>query len=165
MPICEIVMRNSHVGLFQPNRISRGHGDVEASDCHFFTSHFYSALTSQGEKGVESWTAKKNIDVFKKKLIFIPINMTLHWSLCVVLNPGAIMNDGGGKEDRSSRRIPCMLFFDSLNMHRKARVRDAVISWLNSEWVRLRKKPISGRGPYTRDNFRILSPKGAFSRV
>ncbi len=165
MSICKIVVSTSHVLLFESNRISRGHDDVEASDCHFFTSHFYSTLISKGEKGVESWTAKKNIDVFKKKLIFIPINMTLHWSLCVVVNPGAILNGRGGKDDSSSGRIPCMLFFDSLNMHRKSRVRTAVIMWLNSEWARLRKMPISEEGPYTRDNFRTLCPKGEFEMV
>jgi Ulp1 family protease len=145
--------------------VSRGHDDVESSDCHFFTSHFYSALIAKGEKGVESWTAKKNIDVFKKKLIFIPINMTLHWSLCVVVNPGSIVSDRSGKDNSSIRRIPCMLFFDSLNMHRKSRVRTTVMSWLNSEWARLKKTPISGQGPYSRVNFHILCPKGEFSRL
>ena len=32
----------------------------------------------------------KNINVFEKKLVFIPVNADLHFSLCVVVNPGLI---------------------------------------------------------------------------
>ena len=35
---------------------------------------------------VASWT--KKIDIFKKKLIFVPVNDDKHWSLCVIVNPG-----------------------------------------------------------------------------
>lgn len=50
-------------------------------------------LKNDGPKSVEKWTKKKGIDVFKKKLIFIPVNADLHWSLCVVVNPGQIVNN------------------------------------------------------------------------
>lgn len=69
------------------HRISR----KDRSTVHFFSSHFYTSLVEEGHSGVESWTRKKNIDVFTKKLIFIPINKSLHWSICVVVNPSAIM--------------------------------------------------------------------------
>lgn len=49
-------------------------------------------LKDDGPKAVSSWTEKKNIDVFKKKLIFVPVNADLHWSLCVIVNPGLIAN-------------------------------------------------------------------------
>jgi Ulp1 family protease len=39
---------------------------------------------------VASWTKKKKIDIFKKKLIFVPVNADLHWSLCVIVNPGLL---------------------------------------------------------------------------
>jgi len=50
-------------------------------------------LKDDGKKSVESWTANKGIDIFKKKLIFIPIHENSHWSLCVVVNPGHIANN------------------------------------------------------------------------
>ena len=50
-------------------------------------------LKDKGIKAVSSWTANKNINVFKKRLIFIPVNENLHWSLCVVVNPGLIANN------------------------------------------------------------------------
>jgi Ulp1 family protease len=60
---------------------------------HFFTSHFLSTLEDDGPEGVASWTRnkKKIIDVFEKKFIFVPVNSDLHWSLCVVVNPGHIL--------------------------------------------------------------------------
>ena len=50
-------------------------------------------LRSEGAKAVQSWTANKNINVFKKRLIFVPVNADLHWSLCVVVNPGLIASN------------------------------------------------------------------------
>lgn len=74
-------------------RISRGVSKKRDSDVHFFTSHFMTTLKDEGTKAVSSWTANKNINVFKKRLIFIPVNENLHWSLCVVVNPGLIANN------------------------------------------------------------------------
>ncbi len=75
-----------------PCRIGRGESQLPSSNVHFFTSHFMTTLKDDGPEAVASWTAKKNINVFEKKLIFIPVNADLHWSLCVVVNPGLIAN-------------------------------------------------------------------------
>jgi len=60
---------------------------------HFFTSHFLTTIEDEGPKGVESWTMnkKRTISIFEKKFIFVPVNGDLHWSLCVIVNPGLIM--------------------------------------------------------------------------
>jgi Ulp1 family protease len=50
-------------------------------------------LKEKGPEAIASWTEKKNINVFEKKLVFIPVNADLHWSLCVVVNPGLIANN------------------------------------------------------------------------
>jgi len=63
-----------------------------------------STLKSEGLEAVASWTVNKKINVFEKKLIFIPINANLHWSLCVVVNPGLIANsftEGSPDQERS----------------------------------------------------------------
>ena len=49
-------------------------------------------LKDEGPETVSSWTAKKSINIFKKKFVFIPVNADLHWSLCVVVNAGLIAN-------------------------------------------------------------------------
>ena len=58
-------------------------------------------LKDDGPEAVASWTEKKNINVFSKKLIFVPVNADLHWSLCVVVNPGLVANnfDDGASDD------------------------------------------------------------------
>jgi sentrin-specific protease 7 len=122
-------------------------------------------LASEGVNGVRSWTAKKNINIFEKRLIFIPINKTLHWSLCVVVNPGAIIasvdddddNDNDNDNEPKDRPLPCMLFFDSLNMHRKTRVHKDIVKWLNSEWKRMKG---SDAEPFSKNSCRIYDPPG-----
>jgi Ulp1 family protease len=141
-------------------RISRAE-NKPSTDFHFFTSHFYTTLADEGPGAVESWTAKKNIDIFKKKLIFIPINKDLHWSLCVVVNPGAI-RFSSNKNRTKNDPLSCLIFLDSLNMHRKAKVQSNISKWLNSEWERLRKKS-ECQNPFTKKAFRIFSPTGKFS--
>lgn len=71
-------------------RISRGESQKLNSPVHFFTSHFMSTLKDDGPEAVSSWTAKKNINIFSKKIIFVPVNADLHWSLCAVINPGLV---------------------------------------------------------------------------
>lgn len=133
--------------------ISRHITCKRSSNVHFFTSHFYTTLASEGVNGVKSWTAKKNIDIFEKRLIFIPINKTLHWSLCVVVNPGAIIP----QLDDEDQLLPCILFFDSLNMHRKTRVQKDVVKWLNSEWKRTKNVDAQ---PFDKNTCKIYDPQG-----
>lgn len=86
-----------------------------------------------------------------------PVNRSLHWSLCVVINPGhiKILHEQDG--DRSCQPMPCLLFLDSLRAHQKSQVRRKVTSWLNSEWERLGKDP-ELKFPFKAMN--ILSPRG-----
>ena len=73
--------------IFHPHyRISREQSHLgNKSDVHFFTTYFMSTL-EEDPSSVASWT--KKIDIFKKKLIFVPVNDDKHWSLCVIVNPG-----------------------------------------------------------------------------
>ena len=137
--------------------ISRGMENVQESDVHFFTSHFFSTLSKNGPSAVTSWTSKKNIDIFKKKLIFIPINKTMHWSLCIVVNPGAIEGYELG-ETPTRKKMPCLIFLDSLKMHRPNDARKHILVWLNSEWNRLR--PTGPEKPFTLETFKYYTPKG-----
>jgi Ulp1 family protease len=57
------------------------------------STHFFQKLSDEGPEEVASWSRnkKKNINVFEKKFIFVPVNERNHWSLCVVVNPGHIL--------------------------------------------------------------------------
>ena len=134
--------------------ISRHISCKQSSNVHFFTSHFYSTLASEGAEGVRSWTAKKNINIFEKRLIFIPINKTLHWSLCVVVNPGAIVQE----VDDEDPPLPCILFFDSLKMHGKRKIRKDVVNWLKAEWERTKEGNVDKI--FTNGSFKLYDPQG-----
>ena len=141
--------------------------DPETSTVHFFTSHFFTILDKEGPSSVSSWTAKKNIDIFKKRFVFIPINESLHWSLCVVVNPGAISNEYMDEDDQSDDQdFPCILFLDSLKVHQKARVANKVRNWLNHEAKRLGKFTElfedKNPNPFNKDTMELINPKGDY---
>jgi hypothetical protein len=98
--------------------------------------------------------------------VFWKVNKSLHWSVAVVVNPGAILEHIALLSDEvdipSDMAFPCILFFDSLKAHAQNRVAGKVREWLNSEWKRLR--PESGNdAPFTAKSMKIYSPKGSSS--
>ena len=141
---------------------------------HYFSTHFYSMLCEQGPQGVQRWTAKRGIDIFKKRLIFVPVNKALHWSLTVIGNPGAIEShldvvgdDNLGKrglvERASDLAKPCprFLFFDSLQCHSRKAVSNKLRGWLNAEWSRRAEgKADDVKDPFTAKSMEIFGPKG-----
>ena len=147
--------------LFVLHRLTRKE-DRETSPLHIFSSHFYTTLSEDGTDAVESWTARKNIDIFSKRFIFIPINKNLHWSLCVVVNPAHILERSklsceSFSEEEEKTPFSCILFLDSLKAHRKDVVARNVRNWLNAEWKRLRR-PQSKSRPFNRDTMEVLAP-------
>lgn len=142
--------------------------DPETSPAYFFPTRFFTTLDEdpEGPAAVSAtWTAKHNIDIFKKQFVFIPINESLHWSLCVVVNPGAITNEYVDEDDQSDdQTFPCILFLDSLKAHRKARVANKVRNWLNHEAKRLGKftELFQVRDPklFNKNTMEVIDPKG-----
>jgi Ulp1 family protease len=49
-----------------------------------------SKLEDNGPEAVAEW--HKNINVFQKKLVFIPVHADSHWLLCIIVNPGLMGN-------------------------------------------------------------------------
>ena len=77
-------------------------GHHNLAPVYAFSSMFYTKLCEKrprGENGerrtqhsnVKRWT--KNVDLFSKDFIFIPINIGAHWSLICVVRPGALITD------------------------------------------------------------------------
>uniref|UniRef100_G3TTH6 SUMO specific peptidase 3 n=1 Tax=Loxodonta africana TaxID=9785 RepID=G3TTH6_LOXAF len=56
--------------------------DTVPEKVHFFNSFFYDKLRTKGYDGVKRWT--KNVDIFNKELLLIPIHLEVHWSLISV---------------------------------------------------------------------------------
>jgi Ulp1 family protease len=125
-----------------------------------FSTHFYSTLRDEGVDAVTKWTMKRGIDIFTKKMLFFPINKCLHWSLCVVVNPGEIAGHvtSAGQYEHDALH-PCILFFDSLKMHAHNKIRSNIIMWLNSEWKRLEKSSTL-LDPFADQSLELYAPKG-----
>jgi Ulp1 protease family, C-terminal catalytic domain len=61
---------------------------TENNQVHFFSTHFYSALTAQrsriNHKAVERWT--KQVDIFSYDFVVVPVNEAYHWYLALICN-------------------------------------------------------------------------------
>ena len=130
---------------------------------HIFSSHFFTTLLNEGPESVSSWTTKKGINIFEKKFIFIPINESLHWSLCVVVNAGKIRNRWVDENtaDSINNEIPCLLFFDSLKAHKKHKVGKIVRGWLNFESKRLGYTAGITDEPFDEKTMTLYDPRGS----
>jgi Ulp1 family protease len=66
--------------------------DHNTSPLYAFNSMFYQKLieTKRAESYelVKKWT--KNVDLFSKEFIFVPINLGSHWSLVCIVRPGLV---------------------------------------------------------------------------
>ncbi|XP_060767692.1 sentrin-specific protease 7b [Neoarius graeffei] len=86
-------------------QLERADRDV-ANRSHIFSSFFYKQLTrkansSEGEAGgtaqyrrhgrVRTWT--RNVDIFSKDYLFIPVNQEAHWYLVVICFPGLLQTE------------------------------------------------------------------------
>jgi Ulp1 family protease len=119
---------------------------------------------------VTQWTEKKGIDIFEKRFVFIPVNKGLHWTQCVVINPGAITEHNKWRlrgfdheEFDPNTPFPCILFLDALQSHQKNQVTKNIKDWLNAEWKRLGKS--EDPSPFTshRKSMSIFTPKSKYS--
>ena len=106
------------------------------STCHFFTSHFYTRLEEEGPENVRSWLTKKNLDVFSKRLVFVPVNGGAHWSLAVIVNPGALVNGiETEKSEDDNDEAGCIICLDSLGAsHNKPEIAITLRKLLNDQW-------------------------------
>jgi hypothetical protein len=148
------------------HRIQRGVGEIDKSnDVLIMGSFFYSEMESNGVNAVTKYTSKtkkridKSIDIFAKKLIFIPICQKGHWSLCVVVHPSAIL-DACNEKGTDDDHVACIICLDSLKAHPTASIRVMVMRWLNSEWIRLEKNIKRLVEPFTEGTLPLLTPKG-----
>ncbi|EWC45005.1 hypothetical protein DRE_06285 [Drechslerella stenobrocha 248] len=74
-----------------------------AARVHIFNTYLYDAFSGQGDHGkqfnydkVKRWT--KDVDIFDKDFVFIPVNEKYHWFLAVVCNLPAAMANAQARE-------------------------------------------------------------------
>jgi len=112
------------------------------SSVHIFTAHFYVTLRDKGYDAVATWTVNKGINIFKKKMILIPVNQDKHWSLCAIINAGYI-DYGGVQLYADAFQVPVLVHLDSLNLHSMAEISNNIKTWLNAEYSREKNRPDS----------------------
>jgi sentrin-specific protease 7 len=96
------------------------------------------------------------MDIFSKRYIFVPVNQALHWSLCIVVNPGLIT---AFNDDDVDVEVPCLIFLDSLQCHSRKEIAQNLHTWLNVEWIR---KQNVNENLFTPITMGCFSPKGMF---
>ena len=103
-------------------------------------SHFFSQLQERGPAAVQHWTAsrRKSVDIFCKKFITIVVNMSQHWSLITLVNPGELFQNENQKSNEEMK-MPFILHTDSLRCHDGNKISKLIYSWLNNEESRLEK--------------------------
>ncbi|KAF2585504.1 hypothetical protein F2Q70_00034009, partial [Brassica cretica] len=87
---------------------------------HFFNCFFFRKLANldkgspssfggrEAYQRVQKWT--KNVELFEKDYIFIPINFSFHWSLIIICHPGELVSS----TVENPSRVPCILHLDSI---------------------------------------------------
>ncbi|KAL6545815.1 hypothetical protein OROGR_009689 [Orobanche gracilis] len=90
---------------------------------HFFNTFFFQKLLDMRRDLSETWERSddfqrvrkwtRNVNIFEKDYIFIPVNLSLHWSLIVICHPGEVANLRDKGMD-GSPTIPCILHMDSI---------------------------------------------------
>jgi Ulp1 family protease len=102
---------------------------------HIFSCQFYSRFTSErnsteGYRLVMTWT--RHLELLRRRHIFIPVNMSAHWSLSIVVRPDLILhpvattcihiihylrNRTDSLQIAGETNKSCFLFMDSLSLH------------------------------------------------
>ncbi|CAD7695275.1 unnamed protein product [Ostreobium quekettii] len=108
--------------------------NAHSTQQHFFRSFFYTKLVeSEANQGVDlkKWT--KDVDLFEKQFVFVPVHSSLHWSLAVICHPGAECTT----KCKGQTQLPCILHLDSLqDGHSTAEVSGVLRRYLEGEWER-----------------------------
>jgi len=108
---------NDNIISFALRQIEEKMAPVQKQDVLFFNSFFYTALSNKaGRKAfnydaVKRWT--KNIDVFTKPYIVVPINIDLHWFLAIICNLQNLKRTATGLETEEPNDDEMLLDGDS----------------------------------------------------
>ena len=103
---------------------------AERSKYLFFNPFFVKKLslapsTRFTSCGLDRWT--RDVRVFDKQFLIVPVNEANHWVLVVVCLQGGVFEDVPG---------PVLLFFDSLGTCSIGKYGQRIRKWLNEEWER-----------------------------
>ncbi|KAL6063402.1 cysteine-type peptidase [Balamuthia mandrillaris] len=106
-----------------------------ADQCYFYNTFFWPKLNTCGrdKEKILKWT--KNVDIFSKRFLIIPINESAHWNVIIVCN---ICSMAKIKEPEDVEKLPleerpCLLYMCSLHLNNYSVTRK-VKEYLKFEW-------------------------------
>jgi Ulp1 family protease len=104
---------------------------------HFFTSHFYTKLTEKGGglEHVSNWL-RRRFSIFEKRIMYFPIYLDNHWSLCVAYNPSIVRETPTNCRYTANSGVPIILHLDSLKLHNSSKIADNIRNLFSYEWQR-----------------------------
>jgi len=137
--IIDFYLKYLQAGLFSNNLLM--------AKTYTFSIYFYNRLTMNTSSkaamsradimhsNVKKWT--KNVNIFEKDFIVIPINDCDHWFVIIICYPGLTCQ----RKEGATVMQPLMLVLDSLEDGLKESVCNDLRSYLTSEWKEKMKTP------------------------
>jgi len=133
--IIDFYLKYLQVGLFSNSPLM--------AKTYTFSIYFYNRLTMNTNtkskaaipradimhSNVKKWT--KNVNIFEKDFIVVPINDCDHWFVIIICYPGLTCQ----RKEEATVMQPLMLVLDSLEDGQKESVCDDLRSYLTSEWT------------------------------
>ncbi|PWA71236.1 Peptidase C48, SUMO/Sentrin/Ubl1 [Artemisia annua] len=131
----------------------------ESTTCnyHFFSTYFYNKLEKlkyeeDSFRKFRKWW--KDVSIFEKAYILLPVHESAHWSLVIICFPT--------KEDEQG---PILLHLDSLGLHNSKLICDNIKRFLKEEWSYLRKSGTRLDLPISDEIWENLESKMEHKRV
>ncbi len=130
---------------------TRAENSVYAFNCLFYPKLTEEKKMEKGYPNIKRWT--KNVDIFQKEMLIIPINQSTHWSVLFILFPNRLFAEnekGGGSEDDicdtqsdnegasltvEDLQVPCILCFDSSSIHNSKTLAEKIKVYLRMEYM------------------------------
>jgi Ulp1 family protease len=88
-------------------------------------------LEKHGPESLSNFAQARGLDVFAKKMLFIPVCIGSHWSLFVAVNAGSVT---AAKSASKETQVPAMIIMDSLRVHDYESISSHIRSWLDNKW-------------------------------
>lgn len=107
----------------------------------FFSSFFFGRLRRSGAidyQGVKKWT--KDVDLFAKRYVFVPICDSYHWSLIIVANLNMLEDVLESESRGTGSNSPRIIYLDSLDPKRGTEFGKTIRRYLVEEWLTRKKK-------------------------
>ncbi len=147
-----------------------------SSEVHVFSSHFFPKLSEvplRADKWetvhapVSRWT--KSFNIWATQFLFFPIAEHLHWSLAVACNLNAVERCRKRRKENPSDNIitklmklssakgrpqPCIIFMDSLRLHKPRRIAGYLRAYLTQELRSIDPNAL----PFTDANLPCIAP-------